>query len=125
MKWVADRSEAFQSDAQGRDHVAHAELALDRDGKFLRLRVSTLANIGGYVSTFGPKIPTNLYGPLLAGVYTTPAIYCKVKWSSRTQCRPTPIAAPAAPEPPSRWSGWSILRRAISASIASKSDAAT
>jgi aerobic carbon-monoxide dehydrogenase large subunit len=79
VKWVADRSESFQSDAQGRDHVTHAELALDRDGKFLGLRVSTLANIGGYVSTFGPNIPTNLYGPLLAGVYTTPAIYCEVK----------------------------------------------
>jgi carbon-monoxide dehydrogenase large subunit len=79
VKWVADRSEAFQSDAQGRDHVTRAELALDREGKFLGLRVSTLANIGGYVSTFGPNIPTNLYGPLLAGVYTTPAIYCEVK----------------------------------------------
>jgi carbon-monoxide dehydrogenase large subunit len=79
VKWVAERSEAFISDAQGRDHVTHAELALDRDGKFLGLRVSTLANIGGYVSTFGPNIPTNLYGPLLAGVYTTPAIYCEVK----------------------------------------------
>jgi carbon-monoxide dehydrogenase large subunit len=79
VKWVADRSEAFLSDAQGRDHVTHAELALDKDGKFLGLRVSTLANIGGYVSTFGPNIPTNLYGPLLAGAYTTPAIYCEVK----------------------------------------------
>jgi carbon-monoxide dehydrogenase large subunit len=79
VKWVADRSEAFLSDAQGRDHVTHAELALAKDGKFLALRVSTLANIGGYVSTFGPNIPTNLYGPLLAGAYTTPAIYCEVK----------------------------------------------
>jgi aerobic carbon-monoxide dehydrogenase large subunit len=61
VKWVADRSEEFLSDAQGRDHVAHAELALDRDGKFLGLRVSTQANIGAYVSTFGPNIPTNLY----------------------------------------------------------------
>jgi hypothetical protein len=69
----------FLFDAQGRDHVTHAELALDRDGKFLGLRVSTQANIGGYISTFGPNIPTNLYGPLLAGVYTTPAIYCEVK----------------------------------------------
>jgi carbon-monoxide dehydrogenase large subunit len=79
VKWVAERSEAFLSDAQGRDHVTHAELALDKDGRFLGLRVSTLANIGGYVSTFGPNIPTNLYGPLLAGAYTTPAIYCEVK----------------------------------------------
>ena len=67
------------SDAQGRDHVTQAELALDKDGKFLGMRVSTLANVGGYISTFGPNIPTNLYGPLLAGLYTTPAIYCEVK----------------------------------------------
>ena len=63
----------------GRDHVTEAELALDENGKFLALRVNTLANMGGYLSTFGPNIPTNLYGPLLGGVYTTPAIYCEVK----------------------------------------------
>jgi aerobic carbon-monoxide dehydrogenase large subunit len=79
VKWVADRSEGFVSDAQGRDHVSEAELALDETGKFLGLRVSTLANLGGYLSTFGPNIPTYLYGPLLAGVYTTPQIYCEVK----------------------------------------------
>ena len=79
VKWVCDRSEGFVSDAHGRDHVTEAELALDKDGRFLGLRVSTIANMGGYLSTFGPNIPTNLYGPLLAGVYTTPAIYCEVK----------------------------------------------
>ena len=79
IKWVCERSEGFVSDAQGRDHVTEAELALDEHGKFLGLRVSTIANLGGYISTFGPNIPTNLYGPLLAGVYTTPAIYCEVK----------------------------------------------
>ena len=79
IKWVCERSEGFVSDAQGRDHVTEAELALDENGKFLGLRVDTIANIGGYISTFGPNIPTNLYGPLLAGVYTTPAIYCEVK----------------------------------------------
>jgi aerobic carbon-monoxide dehydrogenase large subunit len=79
IKWVCERSEGFVSDAQGRDHVTEAELALDETGKFLGLRVSTIANLGGYISTFGPNIPTNLYGPLLAGVYTTPAIYCEVK----------------------------------------------
>src|SRR6202030_1888824 len=67
------------SDAHGRDHVTEAELALDADGKFLGLRVKTIANLGGYISTFGPNIPTNLYGPLLAGVYPTPAIHCEVK----------------------------------------------
>src|SRR5262245_14286433 len=79
IKWVCERSEGFISDAHGRDHVTEAELALDADGKFLGLRVKTIANLGGYISTFGPNIPTNLYGPLLAGVYTTPAIYCEVK----------------------------------------------
>ncbi len=67
------------SDAQGRDHVTHAELALDKDGKFLALKVSTLANMGAYLSTFAPCIPTYLYGTLLAGTYTTPAIYAEVK----------------------------------------------
>jgi carbon-monoxide dehydrogenase large subunit len=54
-------------------------LRSNANGKFLGLRVKTIANLGGYISTFGPNIPTNLYGPLLAGVYTTPAIYCDVK----------------------------------------------
>jgi carbon-monoxide dehydrogenase large subunit len=79
VKWVAERSESFLSDAQGRDHVTHAELALDRDGKFLALRVSTLANLGAYLSTFAAAVPTYLYATLLAGTYTTPAIYAEVK----------------------------------------------
>ncbi|MBY9027984.1 molybdopterin-dependent oxidoreductase, partial [Pseudomonas fluorescens] len=69
----------YVSDRHGRDHVTEAELALDETGKFLAFRVNTLANMGGYLSTFGPNIPTNLYAPLLGGVYTTPAIYCNVK----------------------------------------------
>jgi carbon-monoxide dehydrogenase large subunit len=79
VKWTAERSESFMSDAQGRDHVSHAELAMDKDGKFLGLRVSTIANMGAYLSTFAPCVPTYLYGTLLAGVYATPAIYCEVK----------------------------------------------
>ena len=79
VKWVAERSESFMSDAHGRDHVTHAELALDADGKFLGLRVQTLANMGAYLSTFAPSIPTYLYATLLAGQYTTPAIYAEVK----------------------------------------------
>jgi carbon-monoxide dehydrogenase large subunit len=79
VKWTADRSESFLSDAHGRDHVSHAELALDKDGRFLGLRVSTIANMGAYLSTFAPAIPTYLYATLLAGTYTTPAIYAEVK----------------------------------------------
>src|SRR5262249_31527817 len=78
VKWTAERSESFMSDAQGRDHVTHAELALDKDGKFLGMRVQTDANLGAYLSTFAPAIPTWLYATLLAGCYTTPAIYCEV-----------------------------------------------
>ncbi|MFM1815893.1 MAG: hypothetical protein RLZ98_2588 [Pseudomonadota bacterium] len=79
VKWVADRSEAFVSDAQGRDHVTHAEMAFDKDGNVLALQVDTLANMGSYLSTFAPCIPTWLHGTLLAGQYRTPAIYCNVK----------------------------------------------
>jgi len=79
IKWVADRSESFITDAHGRDHVTHAELAMDADGNFLALRVSTLANMGAYLSTFASSVPTYLYATLLAGVYTTPVIYANVK----------------------------------------------
>jgi aerobic carbon-monoxide dehydrogenase large subunit len=78
IKWTAERSEAFLSDAHGRDHVTHAELALDKDGKFLAMRVQTTAAMGAYLSTFASCIPTILYATLLAGQYTTPAIWCEV-----------------------------------------------
>ena len=78
IKWAAERSESFLSDAHGRDHVTHAELALDKEGKFLALRVQTTANMGAYLSTFASCIPTILYATLLAGQYSTPAIHCEV-----------------------------------------------
>jgi aerobic carbon-monoxide dehydrogenase large subunit len=79
VKWTADRSEAFVSDAHGRDHVTVAELAMDQNGKFLAMRVHTTAAMGAYLSTFASCIPTILYATLLAGQYTTPAIYCEVR----------------------------------------------
>jgi carbon-monoxide dehydrogenase large subunit len=79
VKWTCERTEAFISDAHGRDHVSHAELALDAEGTFLGLRVRTLANMGAYLSTFAPAVPTYLYATLLAGVYRTPAIHAEVK----------------------------------------------
>jgi len=78
VKWTAERTEAFLSDAHGRDHLTVAELALDKDGKFLAMRVRTTANLGAYLSTFASCIPTILYATLLAGQYKTPAIYCEV-----------------------------------------------
>ena len=71
-------AKSFLSDAHGRDHVTIAELALDKDGKFLAMRVKTTANLGAYLSTFASCIPTILYATLLAGQYTTPLIYCEV-----------------------------------------------
>ena len=79
VKWTSDRSEAFISDAHGRDHDSTAEMALDKEGTFLALRVRTLCNMGAYLSTFGPAVPTYLYATLLAGCYKTPAIYAEVK----------------------------------------------
>jgi carbon-monoxide dehydrogenase large subunit len=78
VKWTADRSESYTSDAHGRDHHTVAELALDKDGKFLAMRVKTTANVGAYLSTFASCIPTILYATLLAGQYTTPVIHCEV-----------------------------------------------
>src|SRR5271166_3513691 len=79
VKWTAERSESFMSDAHGRDHVSTAEMALDADGKFLALRVKTLCNMGAYLSTFAPCVPTYLYATLLSGVYKLPVIYAEVK----------------------------------------------
>jgi carbon-monoxide dehydrogenase large subunit len=79
VKWTADRTESFMSDAHGRDHDTVAEMAVDDQGTFLALRVSTLANMGAYLSTFATFIPTYAHATLLAGVYKTPAIYCEVK----------------------------------------------
>src|SRR6266480_2282775 len=78
VRWTATRREAYLTDAHGRDHVTDAELALGRDGKILGLRVKTTANLGAYLSTFAPAIPTFLYGTLLNGVYTIGAIHCEV-----------------------------------------------
>src|ERR1700751_5885898 len=78
VKWVAERSEAFLSDAHGRDHVTHAEMAFDGEGKILGLRAKTVANLGAYMSTFSSSVPTYLYATLLSGQYAIPQIYCEV-----------------------------------------------
>src|SRR5690349_17136625 len=78
VKWTAERTEAFMTDAHGRDHVTHAELALDANGKILGLRARTIANLGAYMSTFSSSVPTYLYATLLSGQYDIPQIYCEV-----------------------------------------------
>ena len=78
VKWTAERSESFLTDAHGRDHVTHAELALDEHGKMLALRAKTVANLGAYMSTFSSCVPTYLYATLMSGQYAIPQIYCEV-----------------------------------------------
>ena len=78
VKWTAERSESFITDAHGRDHATKAEMGFDGDGNMVGLRVKTYANMGAYLSTFAPCIPTYLYGTLMQGVYTTPAVHVDV-----------------------------------------------
>jgi aerobic carbon-monoxide dehydrogenase large subunit len=78
VKWTADRTESFLTDKHGRDHVTHAELALDANGKILGMRVHTIANLGAYPSLFWSCVPTYLYATLLSGQYDIPAIYAEV-----------------------------------------------
>jgi len=74
VKWTSDRSEAFLTDAHGRDHVSEAKMGFDADGKMIALRINTYANLGAYLSTFAPAVPTYLHGTLMQGLYTTPLI---------------------------------------------------
>ncbi len=74
IKWNSDRSEAFMSDAHGRDHVSNVKMGFDAEGKMVGLQVYTHANMGAYLSTFAPAVPTYLYGTLLQGLYTTPKV---------------------------------------------------
>jgi carbon-monoxide dehydrogenase large subunit len=78
VRWQSDRSEAFISDNQGRDHFTTAELAMDAKGRFLGIRVSLIANIGAYLSPVGPFVPTRSTD-LISGLYTTPALAINVK----------------------------------------------
>jgi len=75
VKWTAERSESFMTDAHGRDHVTKAEMGFDNDGMMVGLRIKTYANLGAYLSTFSTCVPTWLHGTLLQGLYTTPAIH--------------------------------------------------
>ena len=77
VKWVATRSETNATDAHGRDHASHAEIALSNEGKIQGIRVATHAAMGAYLSTFAPAVPTYLYGTLLSGQYDIPAIHVR------------------------------------------------
>jgi carbon-monoxide dehydrogenase large subunit len=84
IKWTADRTQAFLSDAHGRDHINNVQLALDDNNKIVGLRVDTICNLGSYLSAFAVSVPTYLHGTLLSGVYDIPAIYTNVKGMATT-----------------------------------------
>ena len=79
VKWTADRSEAFLTDAHGRDHVSKAKMAFDANNRITGFKVETVANLGAYMSLFSSSVPTYLYATLLSGQYNIPNIHCGVK----------------------------------------------
>ena len=79
VKWTSDRTEAFLTDAHGRDHITHAEMAFDADNRIIGFKIDTIANFGAYMSLFSSAVPTYLYATLLSGQYAIPAIHCNVK----------------------------------------------
>ena len=79
VKWMETRSENFAATTHGRDHVTQIEVGAKNDGTINSLKVTTVANLGGTLSTIAPGIPTTLYGRLLSGTYKFPNIYCGVK----------------------------------------------
>ncbi len=79
VKWVAERTESFLTDAHGRDHVSTVELAFDAKNNMTALKVDTIANLGAYMSLFSSSVPTYLYATLLSGQYKIPAIHANVR----------------------------------------------
>ena len=79
VKWTSDRTEAFLTDAHGRDHVSKVKMAFDKDNNVIGLKVDTIANLGAYMSLFSSSVPTYLYATLLSGQYAIPAIHCNVR----------------------------------------------
>jgi len=79
VKWTADRSESFLTDAHGRDHISKARMGFDKDGRIVGLKVDTIANFGAYMSLFSSAVPTYLYATLLSGQYDIANIHCNVR----------------------------------------------
>jgi aerobic carbon-monoxide dehydrogenase large subunit len=78
VKWMADRTEHFVSDSQGRDNLVLAEMAIDRRGRFLAMRVDLKADLGAYLSQYGPFIPM-LGASMTPGAYDIPAVHVRIR----------------------------------------------
>lgn len=79
VRWIAERQESFLSDSHGRDHVTTVEIATDAEGRMTALRASAVANLGAYLSQFGPFIPTDAGAKMYAGVYRFEAVHVRVR----------------------------------------------
>jgi len=79
VKWVATRNEAFQSDAQARDHDTIARMGFDDNGQIVAMQIDTVAALGGYLSNFAPSIPGNSYPQTVTGLYRTPHLHLRVR----------------------------------------------
>ena len=79
VRWTGERADSFLADAHGRDNVIEAALALDKSGRFLALRIDNIANLGAYLSQFGPFIPTLAGAHMMTGVYRFEAAYVRVR----------------------------------------------
>jgi aerobic carbon-monoxide dehydrogenase large subunit len=112
VRWTAERSESFLTDAHGRDHVTTIEVGATLDGEILAIRTNTLANVGAYLSNFSTATPTFLHGTLMAGPYKVPHVYVNLKAVLPTPHPSMPIAGPAGPRRPIALSGPSTRWRA-------------
>lgn len=79
VKWTADRTEAFLTDAHGRDHITTAKMGFDKDNNIVAFKVDTIANLGAYMSLFSSATPTYLYATLLSGQYNIANIHANVR----------------------------------------------
>ena len=87
VKWIESRSEAYIATTHGRDHITDVEIAGKKDGEIVGIKVDVYANIGAYLSTFAPLVPTWLFGLMLGGVYKMPNVVCRV-WGVFTNTTP-------------------------------------
>ncbi|MGD9922888.1 MAG: xanthine dehydrogenase family protein molybdopterin-binding subunit, partial [Pseudorhodoplanes sp.] len=79
VKFVATRSESLITDAHGRDHVTTCRMALTREGRILGIEADTIANLGAYMTAFGPSIPAHYYPRVMSGLYRVPSVHCRVR----------------------------------------------
>jgi carbon-monoxide dehydrogenase large subunit len=121
VKWRADRQETFLCDVHGRDHATHGEMAFDKDGRILAMRIENIANVGAYLSDNGPRVCTAAGARVAGTVYDVPTLQLSVRVTFTNTVRSAPIAAPGGRRSPIRWSGCWIRARALWGSAATRS----